>query len=166
LFTRNPGLSHQGQRGVDRGVNLQQYVGADSVVASSLSAQYTKAVSTRRDWLLEFERIRQYYMVQAILNALIDDSLTPDAVTGEVLQVVSQNQDLHTELKAFQKSHDLDQLINDIIMDLVSYGEYSVRLKIEEGRGITEIIDDVDQSRIVAFYREGFPYRFIRQTDR
>jgi hypothetical protein len=97
---------------------------------------------------------------------LVEDSLTPDATTGEVLEVTSQNTKINAELKIFQKIHDLDQIVNDIIMDLISYGEYTLRLRVEKDKGVTDIIDDLDQSRVVCFYRQGFPYRFIRQTDK
>jgi hypothetical protein len=151
---------------VDRGVSLRDYTGQDVQVASSLAAIYTKAVSTRRDFLLEFERVKSFYIIQALLMALIEDALTPDITTGEILQIVSPVEEVNQELKYLQEIFSFDQIINDIIMDLVSFGEYTLRLRVEKNQGVTSIVDDLDQSRIVAFYEQGFPYRFIRQTDR
>ena len=167
LFTTDPGQAigfHRNEP--DRGINVRDYTGQDMQVASALTAIYTKAVQTRRDFLLEFDRLKSSYIVQALLNALIEDSLTPDATTGEVLEIVSQDEKVHGELKLLQQMHDFDQIVNDIVMDLVSYGEYTLRLNVQPDRGVVDIIDDLDQSRIVSFYRQGFPYRFIRQTDK
>lgn len=116
--------------------------------------------------MLEFDRIKSFYLIQGLLNALIEDSLTPDVTTGEIIQITSQNEKIAAELKLLQQLFDFDQIINDIVLDLCSYGEYTLRLKVEKDQGVVDIIDDLDQSRIVAFYQQGFPYRFIRQTER
>lgn len=133
---------------------------------AALTAIYTKAVQTRRDFLLEFERIKSFYIIQALLIALVEDSLTPDITTGEILQIVSTNEKINRELKLLQQVFNFDQIINDIALDMISYGEYTLRLDVREGEGIVDIVDDLDQSRIVAFYQQGYPYRFIRQTDK
>lgn len=154
------------QAKVDRGINLRDYTGQDVQIASALSAVYTKSIQTRRDFLLEFDRIKSFYLIQGLLNALVEDSLTPDVTTGEIVEITSQNEKVAGELKLLQQLFNFDQIVNDIIMDLLSYGEYTLRLKVEKGRGVTDIVDDLDQSRIVAFYQQGYPYRFIRQTER
>lgn len=118
------------------------------------------------DFLLEFERIKSFYIIQALLTALVEDALTPDITTGEILQIVSTNEKINQELKLLQQIINFDQIINDIVMDLISYGEYTLRLKVIKDQGVVDIVDDLDQSRIVAFYHQGYPYRFIRQTDR
>ena len=100
------------------------------------------------------------------MNALIEDSLTPDITTGEIVEITSQNDKVAAELKLLQQLFNFDQIINDIVMDLISFGEYTLRLKVEKDQGVTAIVDDLDQSRIVAFYQQGYPYRFIRQTDK
>lgn len=151
---------------VDRGIDIRHYTGEDVHVASALAAVYTKSIQTRRDFLLEFDRIKSFYIIQALLVALIEDALTPDVTTGEVLEVTSQNPKIAGELKLLQQLFDFDQIVNNIAPDLISYGEYTLRLRVEKDKGILDIIDDLDQTRIVAFYQQGFPYRFIRQTER
>jgi len=151
---------------VDRGINIRDYTGQDVHVASALTAVYTKSVQTRRDFLLEFDRIKSFYLIQGLLNALIEDTLTPDINTGEIVEITSQDKKIASELKLFQQLHNVDQIVNDIVLDLISYGEYTLRLKVEKGEGVVDIVDDLDQSRIVAFYQGGYPYRFIRQTER
>jgi hypothetical protein len=165
LFTSRNG-SDTGVVGVERGTSIRDYTGMDTQIASALAALYTKSVSTRRDFLLEFDRVKPFYIVQALINALIEDSLTPDATTGEVLQITSQNKEIHAELQVLQKMFNFDQIINDIVFDLIAYGEYTLRLDVEKGKGVTAINDDIDQSRVVAFYEQGYPYRYIKQTDR
>jgi hypothetical protein len=166
LFAKNHGAGNKLLDRADRGVPIRDYTGQDIQIASALTAIYTKSVQTRRDFLLEFERIKSFYIIQALLTALVEDALTPDITTGEILQIVSTNEKINQELKLLQQVFNFDQIINDLVMDMISYGEYTLRLKVVKDQGVVDIVDDLDQSRIVAFYHQGYPYRFIRQTDR
>ncbi len=148
------------------GVNIRDWTGTSNEVASAMSAIYTKATGNRREFLVEFDRLKSCYIIQCLLNALVEDALTPDVTTGEILQVGSHNAEINKELIALQDLFDFDQIVNDLVMDLLSYGEYTLRLRVERGIGVTDILDDIDQSRILCFYAQGFPYRFIRQTER
>ena len=148
------------------GIRITDFTGQDVTVNAALVSMYTEATTTRRAFLIEMDKIKPFYLVQALLKAMIEDALTPDITTGEIVQLTSQKKEVNAELKTLQKMFNLDQQVNDIVKDLISYGEYSLRLISESGKGLCSIVDDVDQSRIVAFYDQGFPYRFIRQTVR
>ena len=158
-FTNRQGREHLG-------IRLSDYTGTDTIINAALASMYTQAVTTRREFLVEMDRIKPFYLVQALFNSLIEDSLSPDITTGEVVQLMSQKKAVNAELRTLQTLFSFDQIINDIVHDLIGYGEYSLRLVTESGHGLRDIVDDVDQSRIVAFYHQGYPYRYIRQTRR
>lgn len=156
--------------GIDRkplfGVRLNELTGGDSLLAAAMQAVYADATSSRRNLIAEIERIKTFYLVQSLYNAVIEDSLVPDISTNEILQVVSQNTDINAELKTLQTLFNFDQIVNDIITEMLAYGEYNLRLVVQPGDGVIDIVDDVDPTRVVVFYSQGFPYYFLQQTDR
>lgn len=148
------------------GLPLFSLTGDDHVIASALVSVYTEAISSRRALITEHERIKSFYLTQALLTAIVEDALTPTIENQEIFQVHSQDPAIDKELDILQQMFSFDQIVNDIVQDLLLYGEYTLRLVTEEGRGVCEIIDDCDPSKITAFYEQGFPKYFLQMTDR
>ena len=146
-------------------LSLRDY-GVDPRVASAYATLFSQSISTRKAFLSEFNKYRNFYIVQTLLNSVVEDSLTPDATSGDILEIGSSNEKLNKKLKEFQEKINLDQVVNDIIIDLLSFGEYTLRVEVDSKEGVVDVIDDIDQSKIVAFYSEGFPSKFVRQTKR
>ncbi|QIG71469.1 portal vertex protein of head [Rhizobium phage RHph_TM30] len=137
---------------------------ASPVVASAMASVFTSAVNSRDDYLKEFNQVKGYYLVDALLTNISEDALTPDISSGEILKVTSPNEKYNRELEKFQKMFDLDNIVNDITPDLLSYGEYPLRMTIQPGKGVTEITDDLNPSAILGFYRQGYPFKFLVKT--
>ena len=135
----------------------------DFQAAEALGAMYGKSVETREDFMKQFMKVRDFYMVDAILTLYSDDALTPDTTSGEVVEVTSDNPTVKKLLEELQEEISFDGLVNDLIMDLLSFGEYTLRLKVEPGNGVVEVVDDVVQKDMVAFYRKGTPYCFMQK---
>ncbi len=128
--------------------------------ALALGAAFTKATQTKRQYLAKMDKLKAFYLVDAILGAIIEDALTPDISTGEVVEVTSPNSAINTKLKKLQKSLDFDQIIKDIAPDLVMNGEYTLAMEVDK-TGVTDIKDSVSQEKIVAFYEKGYPSQFL-----
>jgi len=133
----------------------------DFEIAQAWMATYQKAVSTKKEFLQEMEKIKSFYLVDALARNIVEDALTPDVTTGEVIQLSSGEEGINAELQHLQDKFDFDQIISDIALDLVRQGEHVLRVKIEKGEGITDLLDDMDQKNIVAFYKHGFPFVFL-----
>lgn len=145
--------------------NLTDIASDDYTTAIALTAMFTKSVETQKEFLQDFEKVRQFYIVEAMLNMVAEDALTPDATTEEVLSITSDNEEIDAELQILQKRIDFDVLVNDIILDLEAFGDYTVRLDVHPKFGVTEVIDDVVQENMVVFYRRGSPYLFMQKTE-
>lgn len=142
--------------------NLSAYT-KDYTVAAALASTYTGAIKTKKEFVEEFDKVRGFYLVEAMLTQFVEDALTPDVTSGEILEISSENEEINKELRELQRRIDFDQHIYDIALDFISYGEYTLRQVVKKGEGVLEIIDDVDQRTVVGFYRQGFPHKFLKQ---
>lgn len=133
----------------------------DFEIAQAWMATYQKAVSSKQEFLKEMSKIQSFYLVDALARNIVEDALTPDVTTGEVIQLSSGDQAISAELQHLQDKFDFDQIISDIALDLIRQGEHVLRVKIEKGEGVTDLLDDMDQKNVVAFYKHGFPYVFL-----
>lgn len=131
--------------------------------ALTLAATYTAAVKSKKAYIKGFESVKSFYIVEAILSALVEDALTPDITTGEVVEVTSQKSAVNKELKKLSKSVNFDQLVRDIAPDLVAHGEYTVKVNIDNE---VRVKDTVNQSKVVAFYEDGVPDQFLVEGSR
>jgi hypothetical protein len=133
-------------------------------VASAMASVYTSSISTRDEYNKEFKRVESYYLVDSLIVNVSEDALTPDIVSGEILRLTSDNPTYQAELDRLQEIHDLDNIVNDIIYDLLSYGEYPLRMESAAGKGVIAIHDDVDFNTVIGFYKQGYPYKFMCKT--
>lgn len=134
-------------------------------VAAALSSIYTKVVRKRSEILREIERIRPFYMAQVIVDQIAEDSLSPDVTTGDVITVTSDDNAINTHLKQFDEDFGFDKIVNDIKEDLVAYGEWTLRVEISSGKGITGIFDDVEQNQVISIPRNGEIYKYLVLDD-
>jgi len=133
----------------------------DFEIAQAWMTTYQKAISTKKEFLQEMEKIKSFYLVDALARNIVEDALTPDVTTGEVIQLSSGDDAINEELQHLQDKFDFDQFIGDLALDLVRQGEHVLRVKLEKGEGVVDLLDDVDQKNVVAFYKHGFPYVFL-----
>lgn len=130
--------------------------GTDYLVTAALSSIYTRVSMLRKEMIQQIDRIRNFYITDVLLTQFADDALTPDVATGNVINVHSDNETLDWELSALDEKIGFDRLINDTIEDLLGYGEYTLKTKLaEEGHGIQELSDDVDQTSVIAITSMG-----------
>jgi len=134
---------------------------AKPIVASAMSALYASAINNRNEHNRQYEKVKGYYIVDALLSNISEDVLVPDITSGEVLRVTSPNNIINAELESFQRNVDLDNLVTEIVYDLLEQGEYSLRLITKEKAGLVDIIDDVKQDSLIAFYKQGYPIKFL-----
>src|SRR5215210_4923849 len=118
-------------------------------VASAMAATYTTAVNTREEYEQEYEKIKGFYLTDTILSNIVDDALTPDISSGEILRVTTENERYRDKVEAFQRDFNLDGIVNEFCYDLLAHGEYTLRIIVEEGQGVVDIIDDVNNRSLV-----------------
>lgn len=132
-------------------------------IATGLLATYSQVNSDRAAYAKDFDEVKAFYITDTLLGTFADDALTPDVTSGEIVDLISTDPKINSELAELQRNIDIDQLVNDIVLDLLAYGEYSVRVIMDDdiSKGIAKIVDDVDQSTILALYDSGLPGSFL-----
>lgn len=155
---RFQGSVHRARGG---GISLQKFVKGDRDVTEAWSKVYSQAIRSRKQFLIEVDKIKSFYIVDAISRNLAEDALTPDVMTGEVLELSSKDSKIDVALKELQDRCNLDQVFTDLSMDLIRQGEHTLRMEVKRGDGVIDIADDVDQTSVVGMYRYGFPYAFL-----
>lgn len=131
-----------------------------------LGAIFSKTISSKNQLIGAVDKIKDTAICSGILDVVLTDALSPNIQTGDILTLTSENKPIEKALKQLQDNIDLDALVLDIAEDLVSYGEYFLGAKTEEGKGVTEVVDDVDQSEMVALYKNSFPVGYLKMGDR
>ena len=145
----------------------------DQRVVAAFGTIYSTVSSFRRDIIHDVDKIRRFYLVDVILSQLTEDALAPDSTTGDIVRVWSKNPEVQKEIDALNDDFDFDDLISDIAPDMIAYGEYHMRTIIDlpvkdkptndpngkpvdtTPKGIVDIMDNVDQSKIVAITKSG-----------
>jgi hypothetical protein len=152
--------SNNGRKDV---INLQDYI-SNHEVRDSWAQLYMKTVQSRKQFIREMDKVKSFYLVDALARGVADDALTPDTTTGEVIQLGSNDKAVQKELDVLQSRFDFDQLINDFIIDLLRQGEHVLSHTVRKGEGVVDIRDDVDQTNVIAFYKYGFPATYLTNT--
>lgn len=130
-------------------------IGKNYQVAAALGAVYTKVTNTRKEMLREIEKVRPFYLTDAILTQFADDALAPDTMTDDVIKVTSKNKKVNDALQELDQLVKFDALIMDNITDILAYGEYTLKCNVEKDKGITGLEDNVDQTKVVSLTRNG-----------
>ena len=142
----------------------------ESVNNSSLSghqrksmwdAVFRKSMTQKSELVRAANSIKSSFLHSGILELLVQDSLAPSPTTNNVIDLTSENKVIDKILKDFQETVDIDAIANSIIDDVITYGEYYLSLKVEKGKGITRVLDNIDQQNIVPVYEGTKPSKYL-----
>ena len=127
----------------------------DYRVLAELLSSYLSVSKDYIGFCKEIDKIKDTYIAEIILEQITNDVLAPEVSSDNIVEIVPNIDDekLEKELKEFENRFNIDQLIMDITPDLIAYGEYTLRLVVEDGEGVVEIIDDVYPGKVIPFYR-------------
>jgi hypothetical protein len=127
---------------------------------------YTNISGYRKDVVKEVNKIRTFYLVDVILNQVVEDALAPDVSTGDILKVWSENPTIDAEIKKMNERYDFDDLVCDIAPDMLAYGDYVLKTDIpikdkNDKPGLQDIHDTVDQEKVVAITKRGKVEKYL-----
>jgi hypothetical protein len=142
----------------DRQMSREELTGS---AAMAMVGAFTKAAETKREYAQSLGELSKYYLVDALMNLIADETLITDIMTGEIVQLQGVNKKIDDELKILQRRLNIDQIVEDITLDLLKYGDYTLSMDMESGEGVTSVTDNVRQENIVALYRHGLPEKFL-----
>jgi len=132
----------------------------------ALISALTRVAKKRAEIVKQVDEVKDFYLVDAILQQYIEDALAPDISTGDILSAYSNKSLVDKEIKELDDKFKFDTLIQDIAYDLLAYGEYTLKTEVAKGKGIVDIRDDVDQASVFAISRRGEIEKYlVREID-
>lgn len=112
-------------------------------VAAAYSTIYTKVSQERKNFINEVDKHRSFYLVDVLINTVVQDALAPDIATGKIVNIESSNNsELKRELDVLKKRINFDQLLQDILPDLLLYGDYFLKTFLDDPE------DDTDHAKV------------------
>lgn len=138
-----------------------------------LTSTFNLTAREKWDVYNKVKATRDTYLYAGIVSLLVEDSLAPSIVTNDIVAITSTNKKFQDDLDEFQKEFDLDEIVKTIVGDLLSFGEYFLSTEVDgikadgsPGKGITAILDNVEQGKIVALYDGVMPSRYIVMNEK
>jgi len=129
-----------------------------------LSAILGQPILDKQRMIETVEAYKDTFFHQMIVNLLVDDALSMDPVTGDVVEITTVNESLKPIVEGLQERIDLDAFISSIVEDVVSYGDYVVRV-VNDGRKVVALEDDIDQKKVIVVYKAGRPVCLVDYSE-
>ena len=143
---------------------LKEFVGKPDWKRNSiLSMLYFRGIFRKEEVYRVVKNYKENYLYTGILQLLVEDALSHDPITNELVELSSDNPELNRELDILQERINVDELVSSIIEDLLSYGEYFLRVECEPGQGVIGVHDDLNQTKQLAVYKGILPEYFLRK---
>lgn len=138
-------------------------------VAAAAAAIFMRVSAYRTMVIKAVNSIKNLYIVDSILSQVAEDALAPEAGSGELVEMSSDNEKIQSALSELQRKFNIDQILTDITPDLLGYGSYVLGLDVitfgekdKDGNlipiekcGVIDIKDDVVQEDVVPVNRHG-----------
>jgi hypothetical protein len=129
-----------------------------------LSAVLGQPILDKQRMIEVVEAYKDTFFHQMIVNLLVDDALSMDPVTGDVVEITTVNESLKPIVEGLQERIDLDAFISSIVEDVVAYGDYVVRV-VNDGRKVVALEDDIDQKKVIVVYKAGRPVCLVDYSE-
>lgn len=134
-------------------------------VVTNIIASYDENIKAKEQMLTKSRELYETTAVQTIVDVSLDDgfnnfkedkdfviSYEPDPDEVEVIgeDFVKEIQD---EIDDFVDKSGIKDIVADIVPEIIRDGEHALALRIEQGKGITGINDDIDVINMLPYYR-------------
>jgi len=129
-----------------------------------LSAVLGQPILDKQRMIETVEAYKDTFFHQMIVNLLVDDALSMDPVTGDVVEITTVDESLKSIVEGIQERIDLDAFISSIVEDVVAYGDYVVRV-VNDGRKVVALEDDIDQKKVIVVYKSGRPVCLVDYSE-
>jgi hypothetical protein len=132
---------------------------------------FQMAANSRMELMKTLESVKNIDVSQTILSVVMDDGFSHevDSPLFSIVYMTGEDDDreadieITEEIKSDMDDLKLHALIEDIIEDAIFYGEYFIRHKVEDGKGILYFADDVVLEDCMAVYEINKPKFFLER---
>lgn len=134
---------------------LAQWV-QDLRKTSTLSQMFSTLIRKKVDLIDLVDAYKDTFYHQMIVEMLCDDVLSVDPLSNNIVDISCSvdNDDVKRVLDELQERIDIDGFINAVAEDVVSYGDYVVRVE-HDGTKVVSLEDDIDQRKVLPIYKAG-----------
>lgn len=137
----------------------------DRAILQSILAIYNEHIDTKRDILAQARNLFDTDVIQTLVEVLIDDGFNSFQNEKDEFKIeyILDDEDLQNLGEEYQKQvqnvfdefvdkFSLKTKVAEIVPDLIRDGEYAFGVLFKDGKGITNIIDDLDVINLLPFY--------------
>lgn len=156
---RNSGLSNR----LSNGLNADDH--NSKQMFEQLFQIYKEHINTKRELLTQARMLFDTDVVQTIIDVIMDDgfnSFIDDKdefrieyhLQEEEKEILGETyeQEIQEHIDEFVERFAIKSRIPEMIPELLRDGEYAYGVIIEEGKGITDVVDDLDVINLLPFY--------------
>ena len=139
-----------------------------STLANILASIYTETHRTKQELFELFRSVKDLDQASVIIDDFIDDCFnTPEseyAYTIKIKDGVADKEYVEHVLADVTKKFDLYQLDRDINEDYLVYGDYYISQVPEIGKGIVDVMDNVECENVFSIYKNNKVVQHIGMT--
>lgn len=136
-----------------------------SKVVRGIISTYDENIKAKEQMLNKSRSLYETTAVQTIVDVSLDDGFNnfkedkdfvityePDA---EEVETVGENfvKEIQKEIDSFVEKSGIKDIIADIVPEIIRDGEHALALRVEQGKGVTGINDDIDVKNMLPYYR-------------
>ncbi len=128
-----------------------------------VSQLFSQAISDKRQVIDMVDAYKETFFHSAVVELLIDDVISVDPGTNNIVEMTSDNETIQEMLDNLQDRVDIDSFIQAIIEDVIAYGDVVAAVK-NDGKKVTELIPLQDQRDVVVVYKGSAPKFLVQQN--
>ena len=136
-----------------------------SKVVRGIISTYDENIKAKEQMLNKSRSLYETTAVQTIVDVSLDDGFNnfkedkdfvityePDA---EEVETVGEDfvKEIQKEIDSFVEKSGIKDIIADIVPEIIRDGEHALALRVEQGKGVTGINDDIDVINMLPYYR-------------
>lgn len=150
---------------IDKNTTLEDLDSDVSKVVQGIISTYDENIKAKEQMLNKSRSLYETTAVQTIVDVSLDDGfnnfkeekdfvITYEPDTDEV-DTVGEDfvKEIQKEIDNFVEKSGIKDIVADIVPEIIRDGEHALALRVEQGKGVTGINDDIDVINMLPYYR-------------
>lgn len=121
-----------------------------SSLVSFMTNSLQATVQSREYYFNELDRYRNNYIVNGIYNIVSNDIIADSGSSDFISISVPKYPEVEEEIKKLFTHLNISDVLISIMPELLHYGSYSIRPIISPGRGVIDLVDDLNPRQVIA----------------
>lgn len=153
IFEANSKIDNLASQGLSKALNeVQNFKHRDHF--ASLVGHLTSSLQSNihtRDWYFkELDGYRNNFITNGIYNIIANDVFVDNGSVDFITVKMDEYPEVEEELIVLFGNLNITNVLQSILPDLLHYGSYAIRPVIKSGRGIIDLVDNIEPRNILA----------------